>query len=93
MIKFKPKTLFLRLDVVAAFVKQILNSQFRAVVMVIERLSRQFKNNNEQQALFTFRFRIIIVTEGSFSLTVSYMQCNERKTKNTLQVMKCLASK
>lgn len=46
MIKFKPKTLFLRLDVVAAFVKQILNSQLHAVVMVIERLSRQFKNNN-----------------------------------------------
>ena len=46
MIKFKPKTLFLRLDVVAALVKQILNSQLRAVVMVIERLSRQFKNNN-----------------------------------------------
>ena len=44
-------------------------------------------------ALFTFRFRIIIVTEGSFSLTVSCMQCNKRKTKNTLQVRKCLASK
>jgi len=47
----------------------------------------------QQEALFTFRFRIIIVTEGSFSLMVSYMQCNKRKTKNTLQVRKCLASK
>ena len=47
----------------------------------------------QQQALFTFRFRIIIVTaEGSFSLTVSYMQGNERKTKNTLRVRKSLAS-
>ena len=25
--------------------------------------------------------------------TVSYMQCNKTKTKNTLQVSKCLASK
>ena len=47
----------------------------------------------KQQALFTFRFRIIIVTEGSFSLTVRYIQCNKRKTKNTLHVRKCLASK
>ena len=46
----------------------------------------------QQQALFTFRLRIIIVTEGSFSLTVSYMQRNRRKTKYTLQVRKCLAS-
>ena len=38
----------------------------------------------QQQALFTFQFTIIIVTEGSFSLTVSYMKCNKRKTKNTL---------
>ena len=34
-----------------------------------------------------------IVTEGSFSLMVSYMQCNKRKTKNTLQIRKYLASK
>ena len=47
----------------------------------------------QQQALFTFRVRIIIVTEGSFSLTVRYIQCNKRKTKNTLHVRKCLASK
>ena len=49
----------------------------------------------QQQALFTFRFRIIIVTEGtgSFSLTVRYIQCNKRKTKSTLHVRKCLASK
>ena len=47
----------------------------------------------QQQALFTFCFRIIIVTEGSFSLTVRYIQCNKRKTKNTLHVRKCLASK
>ena len=93
MIKFKLKTLFLRLDIVAAPVKRILNSQLHAVVMVIERLNGQLKNNNKQeQALFTFRFRIIIVTEGSFSLTVSYMQCNKRKTKNALQVRKCVAS-
>ena len=52
------------------------------------------QQQQQQQALFTFRFRIIIVTaEGSFSLTVSYMQCNERKTKNTLRVRKSLASK
>ena len=52
------------------------------------------EQQQQQQALFTFRFRIIIVTaEGSFSLTVSYMQCNERKTKNTLRVRKSLASK
>ena len=52
------------------------------------------EKQQQQQALFTFRFRIIIVTaEGSFSLTVSYMQCNERKTKNTLRVRKSLASK
>ena len=37
--------------------------------------------------------RIIIVTEGSFSLTVIYMQCNKRRTTNTLQVRKCPASK
>lgn len=42
MIKFKPKTLFLRLYVVANPVKQILNSQLCAVVMVVERLSGQF---------------------------------------------------
>ena len=47
----------------------------------------------QQQALFTFRFRIIIVTEGSFSLTVRDIQCDKRKTKNTLHVRKCLASK
>ena len=46
------------------------------------------QEQEQEQALFTFRFRIIIVTEGSFSLTVSYMQCNKRKTKNTLQVRK-----
>ena len=46
------------------------------------------QQQQQQQALFTFRFRIIIVTEGSFSLTVSYMQCNKRKIKNTLQVRK-----
>ena len=52
------------------------------------------EQQQQQQALFTFRFRIIIVTaEGSFSLTVSYMQCNERKTKNTSRVRKSLASK
>ena len=52
------------------------------------------EQQQQQQALFTFRSRIIIVTaEGSFSLTVSYMQCNERKTKNTLRVRKSLASK
>ena len=52
------------------------------------------QQQQQQQALFTFRFSIIIVTaEGSFSLTVSYMQCNERKTKNTLRVRKSLASK
>ena len=51
------------------------------------------QQQQQQQALFTFRFRIIIVTEGSFSLTVSYMQRNKRKTKYTLQVRKCLASK
>ena len=52
------------------------------------------EQQQQQQALFTFRFSIIIVTaEGSFSLTVSYMQCNERKTKNTLRVRKSLASK
>ena len=52
------------------------------------------EQQQQQQALFTFRFRIIIVTaEGSFSLTVSYMQCNERKTKNALRVRKSLASK
>ena len=47
----------------------------------------------EQKALFTFRFRIIIVTEGSFSLTVRDIQCDKRKTKITLHVRKCLASK
>ena len=52
MIKFKPKRIFLRLDVVGTFVKQILNSQLRAVVMVIERLGRQFKNNNKQQQAY-----------------------------------------
>ena len=42
------------------------------------------EQQQQQQALFTFRFSIIIVTaEGSFSLTVSYMQCNETKTKET----------
>ena len=55
-------------------------------------MPQQQQQQQQQQALFTFRFRIIIVTEGSFSLTVSYMQCNKRKTKNTLQVRKCLAS-
>ena len=49
------------------------------------------QQQQQQQALFTFRFRIIIVTEGSNSLTVSYMQCNKRKTKNTLQERKFLA--
>ena len=40
------------------------------------------EQQQQQQALFTFRFRIIIVTaEGSFSLTVSYMQCNKGKLK------------
>ena len=34
----------------------------------------------QQQALFTFCVRIIIVTEGSFSLTVRYMQCKKRRT-------------
>ena len=34
----------------------------------------------QQQALFTFCVRIIIVTVGSFSLTVRYMQCNKRRT-------------
>ena len=47
-------------------------------------LSPSYLMPQQQQALFTFRFTIIIVTEGSFSLTVSYMQCNKRKTKNTL---------
>ena len=54
MIKVKPKTLFLRLDVVAAFVKQILNSQLRAVVMVIERLSRQFKKQQQTTTSFIY---------------------------------------
>ena len=35
---------------------------------------------------------MIIVTKGSFSLMVSYMQCNKSKTKNTVQARKCLAS-
>ena len=53
------------------------------------------QQQQQQQALFTFHFRIIIVVyrTGSFSLTVSYMQCNKRKTKNTLQVRKFVASK
>ena len=68
-------------------------SKLHEVSSRILSLSYLMPQQRQQQALFTFRFRIIIVTEGSFSLTVSYMQCNKRKTKNTLQVRKCLASK
>ena len=42
------------MDVVAAFVKQILNSQLRAVVMVIERLSRQFKKQQQTTTSFIY---------------------------------------
>ena len=49
------------------------------------------QNNNKLYLHFTFS--IIIVTEGSFSLTVRYMQYNICETNNTLQVRKYLASK
>ena len=68
--------------------------EFFLYAILCPNTEQQQQQQQQQQALFTFLFRIIIVTaEGSFSLTVSYMQCNERKTKNTLRVRKSLASK
>ena len=54
------------------------------------RLFKRYNNNNNNNKPY---LHFALTTEASFSLTVSYMQCNKRKTKNTLQVGKCLASK
>ena len=57
------------------------------------RLFKRYNNNNNNNNNNKPYLHFALTTEASFSLTVSYMQCNKRKTKNTLQVMKCLASK
>ena len=56
------------------------------------RLFKRYNNNNNNNNNKPY-LHFALTTEASFSLTVSYMQCNKRKTKNTLQIGKCLASK
>ena len=57
------------------------------------RLFKRYNNNNNNNNNNKPYLHFALTTEASFSLTVSYMQCNKRKTKNTLQIGKCLASK